>query len=474
MTTTSPTGTLTTSGLGSGLNISSMVSQLVAAEGDPQKALLTNKQSQLTAQFSALGTLKSALSSLQSSLESLNQTSDFKGLTATSGSQDLFTATADTSAVPGSYQVTVQQLAQPHMLVSNTFAGDQTIGGSAGDSLTLTVNGTALVVDLSQGETLGGLRDAINSATDNPGVTATLINADNGEQALVLSSTETGSANQIQVTENIASGTSLGLATANLDASGNPMTDLSGLDAKVTIAGITVTRPTNQITDAISGVTLSLGGADPGKPTSLTVGVDTAGIASAISTFVKSYNSLVGTISKVSGFQGPGVPQPALFGDSMTRTISNRLRSDLGSSLAGLSGPYKTLADIGVTANLDGTLNLDSDKLNQALSGNPGAAAALFASPLGYATQLKNVLSSYLGAGGVIQSRTDGIQSRLDDITAQQDALNQRLTELQNRYTAQFTAMDALVGQLTSTSNFLTQQLANLPGAYDPNTKSDS
>lgn len=472
MTTTSATGTLTTSGLGSGLDINSMVSQLVAAEGNPKKALLTNKQTQLTAQISALGTLKAALSSVQSSLSSLDQPSDFTALAATSGNQDLFTATAAPGAAAGDYQVTVDRLAQAHKLVSAVFASDQAFGGTSGDSLTLTVNGKSLVVDLSQGQTLAGLRDTVNSATDNPGITASVINAGNGQQALVLTSTQTGAAGQIDVSQNIASGASLSLTTANRDAAGDPMTELSGLDAQVTIDGITVTSPTNQISQAIDGVSLSLESADPNGPTSLSVGLDKASISSAVSGFVSSYNSLVKTVTSLSGYQGQGATQPILFGDSMTQIMSNQLRSELGSSVSGLSGSFSTLADIGIAANSDGTLTLDSNKLDQALSTDAGAVGELFSSPQGFATRIDGTLSSYLESGGILQTRTDGIQAGIDDVTKQQDTLTQRLNALQARYTAQFNAMDALVGQLTSTSNFLTQQLANLPGAYNASSKS--
>jgi len=466
----SSTGTLTAQGLGSGLDITSLVSQLVSAEGDPQKTLLTHEQNQITAQISALGALSSALSTLRSSVEKLNLASAFTGLQATSGSQDLFTATAASNAAKGQYQVTVDRLAQAHKLVSGVVASGQTFGGSAGDSLTLTVNGKSVAVDLSQGQTLAEIAGAVNSAADNPGITATLINAGSGQQALVLTSDETGSANQIDVTENTASGASLSLTTANRDASGNALTDLSQLDAQATIDGVTVISSTNQIDNAIDGVTLSLASADPASPTTLTVGADTGSVSSAISSFVNNYNALVGAVSSLSGYQGQGATQPVFFGDSMTRIMSNQLVSELGSSVSGASGRFQTLADIGITTSSDGTLTLDSDKLTQALSTDASAVGSLFSSSQGYATQLDKILSSYVGAGGIIQNRTDGLKSSLDNITNQQNQLSQRLADLQTRYTAEFNAMDTLVGQLTTTSNFLTQQLANLPGAANSNS----
>lgn len=463
---------LVASGLGSGLDISGLVSKLVAAEGDPAKAQLTKQETKLTAQFSALGKLKSALSAVQSSLGNIDQASDFAGLEATSGNEDLFTATADADAAAGQYQVQVERLAQPHKLASATFANDQTFGGSEGDSLALTVDGQAFSIDLAEGKTLAALRDAINSAADNPGVRATLVNVDDGHQALVLTATETGYAKRIEVTETFAAGGSLSLATANRDADGNLVGDLSELDAAVTIDGITVTRSTNEVADAIDGVSLSLGKADPGQPTTLTVGVDRGGIASAIAGFVQSYNALVSTLGSVSGYKGQGVSQPALFGDAMTRSIGDRLRTELGRSLSGLDGDFSALADIGITTKTDGTLVLDGGKLDEALAADSAAVGALFTSEQGYTSRLDDILDSYLSAGGILQTRTDGIQTRIDAIGDRREVLDRRLAALEDRYTRQFNALDALVGQLTATGDYLTQQLDSLPGAYNPNSKS--
>jgi flagellar hook-associated protein 2 len=460
--------TITATGLGSGLDIDSLVSKLVAAEGDAKKAQFTSQETKLTAQFSAVATLKSALSSVQSSLGKLDQASDFAGITATAGNPELFTATAETDAATGQYQVETVRLAQAHKLASATFASDEKFG-SDGDKLTLTVNGDSLEVDLSGGKTLVQIRDAINEATDNPGVQATIVNAGDGQQALVLTSAETGYANRIEATESLAGGESLGLTTANRDTDGNTLTDLTDLDAAAAIDGITVTSSTNDLTDAIDGVTLSLTGADPGNPTTLTVGLDTDSIASAVNGFVKSYNSLVSTLTSVSGYKGDGATQPALFGDSMTRSIGDRLRSVLGTSVSGVSGDFSSLAAIGITTGLDGTMSVDSAKLNTALAADPSAVSDLFVADSGYATRLDGILSSYLDAGGILDSRSAGIQSTIDDIKDRGDALDKRLTDLQDRYTTQFNALDSLISQMNATSTFLTLQLDSLPGAYSGN-----
>jgi flagellar hook-associated protein 2 len=465
--------TLTAQGLGSGLDISGLVTKLVSAEGDTKKAQLTNQETKLTAEFSAIGTLKSALASVQSSLAKIDQASDFAGVKATAADPELFSATADTDAATGQYQIESLRLAQAHKLASATFASDQTFGGTQDDSLTLTVNGGSLKLDLSGGKTLAEIRDAINAATDNPGVQATLVNAGDGQQALVLTSKQTGYDNRIEVAESLAGGESLSLATVNRDADGNTLADLSSLDAAALVDGITVTSSTNELTDAIDGVTITLMKAAPGTQSSLSVGLDTGTISSNVSAFVQSYNALVKTLGSLSGYQGEGATQPALFGDSMTRSVGDRLRSTLGSAVSGLTGDVSSLSDIGITTSLDGSLTIDSAKFNDALSKDPTAVSALFTSQNGYASRLDSILSSYLDSGGILQTRSDGIQSSIDDIKQRSDDLDRRLADLTDRYTKQFNALDTLLGQLNSTSTYLTQQLDSLPGAYNPNSSSN-
>jgi flagellar hook-associated protein 2 len=456
---------LTAQGLGSGLDINGLVSKLVAAEGDPKKAQLTRQETKLTAEFSAIGTLKSALSSVQSSLAKLDQGSDFEGVKATSANEELFTASATADAATGQYQIQTLRLAQAHKLASATFDGDKTFGGADGDGLSLTVDGNSLEIDLAGGKTLAQIRDAVNEAADNPGVRATLVNLGDGQQALVLTAAETGYAKRIEVTERFADSDSLSLASANRDAGGNVLADLADLDAAAMIDGITVTGPTNELADAIDGVTLNLGSADPGTWSTLSVGLDTGSIGSAVSGFVQSYNALVKTLRSLSGFKGEGMTQPALFGDSMTRSIGARLRSVLGSTISGLEGDVSSLSDIGITASLDGSLTIDSAKLNEALDADPHAVSALFSSDEGYAVRLDSVLSSYLDYDGILDARTKGLQASIDDLKDRREVLDRRLTELEARYTQQFNALDTLLGQLSSTSDYLAQQLASLPGS---------
>ncbi len=467
---------ITSLGIGSGLDISGLVSQLVAAEGDPAKARLNTRQQTASAQLSALGTLKSALTSLQSSLKGLSGQTGFQATKASSSDEALFTASAADQASAGQYQVEVLRLAQRHKLGSDIIDSTQTFGGTAGDQLVIAAGGDSFTLDLSAGKTLSAIRDSINAAADNPGIVATLVKVDDTHQALMLTAADTGSAKAVTVSETLAASPSLSFDTANLAADGTPLADTALLDSAVRIDGIAVTRAGNQLTDVIEGLTIDLHKADPGTQTTpgtrATLGVsrDTESAASAVAAFVGQYNALANTLTQVSGFKGVGAAQPALYGDAGTRGIASRLRVELGRTLSGLDGAFSNLAEIGIATGTDGKLTLNNTALNAALAKDAAGVGALFASADGFATRIGGLIDSYVKSGGTLDAGTSGAQSRLDRISDSREALDRRLNGLQARYLKQYTAMDTLVGQLQSTGSFLTQQFAALSNL----TKSNS
>jgi flagellar hook-associated protein 2 len=454
--------TITSLGIGSGLDIASLVSQLVKAEGDPATTRLNTQQQTASAQLSALGTLKSSLSSLQTSLKALSGQTVFQATKASSSQEALFTVSASAKASAGQYQVEVQRLAERHKLGSDSVASTQTFGGSAGDQLVIAAGSDSFTLDLSAGKTLSEIRDGINAAADNPGITASLIQVDDTRQVLMLTAADTGSAKAVSVTETLATSPSLSFDTKNLDAKGVPLANTALLDSLVKIDGIDVTRAGNQLTDVIEGLTIDLHKAEEGTRGTLSVSPDQTSAASAVSTFVGQYNALVDTLTRVSGYKGADATQPALFGDATTRGIASRLRVELGRGLSGLDGAFSNLSQIGIRTGTDGKLTLDATALNAALAKDSAGVSDLFASTDGFATRINGLIETYIQSGGVLEARTKGAQGRLDRIDDAREILDRRLTALEARYKKQFTAMDTLVGQLQSTSSFLTQQFAAL------------
>lgn len=460
---------ISSSGLGSGLDINSLVSQLVAAEIQPQQTLLNTRQTRLQTQISALGNLKSLISTLNGSLQALQSGGALQKMQASSSDNGVLSVSAGSSASAGSYQVEVLSLAAAQKLGSSGFANAATTAVGTG-TLSFSVNGSTFDVAIdSSHNTLNGIRDAINGATGNSGVNAAIVNADDGAH-LVLTARQTGLANAITVTQSGGDG---GLAALAYDPGNgvNALTQLNpAADASVKIDGYLHASASNTLTTAIDGLSLKLTEAQPGTPVTVTVSADAAGATSAIKSFVESYNNLVTGIAGMTAYDAEAKKAGALLGNAAVNAISQNLRRIVGSTASG-AGSFDTLAKIGISSKADGTLTLDASKLSTALQSDIDDVSQLFSASDGIASRMGTAVSSFLGSDGVIQSGTDSANGGIRDVQKRLSALSQRSLQLQTTYLAQFNAMDALVSQLRSTSDFLTQQLAALPGFV---TKSDN
>lgn len=432
--------TISSLGVGSGLDIASLVSQLVAAERAPAQNRISTSQSQINVQLSAIGTFKGALSDVRSKLEAL-QTGALATLKASSTKPETFTASASGSAVAGEYGIEVVTLARAHKLVSGAHAdgaGTVLANGDVG----ISVGGESFTVTLGDGNnTLADLQRMINAATDNTGVTATLVNEVGGTR-LLLTSTTTGTDRQISVS---------GMAFSEQQAA---------TDAHLRIEGFDHYSGSNTVTDAIDGVTLKLVAAEPGVSHTLGVAYDADAASKAITAFVNSYNAAVNTISSLTRYDADKRQASALSGDSTVRGAMQALRGVFGEGNDG--GALRFLSDIGIATQTDGTLKLDATALGDALAADRGAVAALLAGEGGYAERLTAVLDGIVGDDGQVTARTDSLQTRLKDLGRQQDALDLRMERVETRYRTQFTALDTLIAQMNSTSSYLTQQLASL------------
>ncbi|MGR9000154.1 MAG: flagellar filament capping protein FliD [Gammaproteobacteria bacterium] len=455
--------TITSAGIGSGLDIESLVSQLVAAEGQPANLRLNKTEAVLQADLSAFGSLKSTLSSFQSSVQDLKDLSVFQGRRATSSNVELFTVVANSTAVAGSFSIVVDQLAQSAKMRSGDFTDETAVLGAG--SLTLGLGADSFVIDVAADTTLAGIRDAINQASDNPGIKATIVNVDSGSQ-LVLTSDKVGAANAITITATDADALDgfdlTRLATASLT------TVQPAQDAIIQVDNQTVTRGSNDLSDVIAGVTLSLKKADPTKTETVSVELDKSSVSAKVNEFIKSYNTLIKTMNNLSSYDAASKKGGPLLGDPTLRGVRNQIRQVLSAPVQGLTG-FTALSEIGITTNKSGELVLDSSKLDKAMTSDFESVSKIFASDGGVSKQLDSVLNNYLSSGGALTARLDGVRSRIDNIGEQRDRLNNRLAAIEARYRKQFTAMDALLGQLQSTGNFLTQQLKNLPGSSNSN-----
>jgi flagellar hook-associated protein 2 len=454
---------ITTSGVGSGIDIESLVTKLIAAEGQPATNRINKKEAAWQADLSAYGSLKSALSSFQSAVKSLNDPADFLGRTSTSSNTEVFSATADQTAVPGKYDIQVIQLAESAKSRSGNFTSADEVVGTGSLAISLGATTFNITVD-SENNTLAGLRDAINAASDNPGLTASIINVDGGSR-LVLTSDKLGSANTIGIVATDDDGLPEDTAGLSRLATVNLTTVQAAQDAIINVDSQPVTRDSNTFSDVISGVKFALDSALPGTVESLSIGLDKGSLIKNVNSFVKAYNSLADTMANLSSFNADTGAAGTLLGDSALRSVQSKISQTMSSSIAGLG--FGSLVSIGITTNDKGHLEVDSAKLDTVMTADYTAVSQLFSSENGLAKSLDSVLERYISSDGILTARQDGLQTNIDSLDGDREQLNRRLASLDARYRAQFTAMDILVAQLTSLGDYMTQQLASLP---EPNS----
>ncbi len=457
-------GTIFSSGVGSGLDVAGLVSQLVAAEAGPPSARLDREEASLQAELSSYGSLRSALDTLKGALESLTDLESFRGRAVNLSSTDFLSASAGTDAVPGSYDIEVQQFAEAHRLASDPFtSADEEVGTG---TLAITAgSGTFNVLIDSSNNTVAGIRDAINEASNNTGVAATIVNAIDGSR-LILTATDTGALNELTVTQSGGDG---GLEPLVYDPD-NLVTNLTEItvaqDARALINGFIVESNSNSLTAAIDGIDIELLAVnETGETSRISVNFDQTASREAIGNLISSYNTFVDATAELSSFDPETQERAPLFGDSTLRTLTTRLRQELAESVTGLNGPFDNLFDLGITTQLDGKLSLDTAQLDAAFAEDFDAVGTLFSDDVaGIATRLEALIDPQLEAGGILDARTDGIAASISDIGDRREALNARLAAVEERLFRQFNALDGLLAQLQSTSGFLTQQLDNLPG----------
>lgn len=453
--------TINSLGIGSGLDIDNIVKQLVSAERAPAQNRINRGVQEAESQVSALGKLKSALSDLEGSMSSLADSSAFNGREAASSNEDVFTASSTSEAVEGNYSVQVEQLAQSHRIASDPFADADTEVGTGTLSVTSGDVSFDITVD-AENNSLAQIRDAINEKAGGEGVTASIVNTSEGAR-LVVNSRETGADNEIAISESGGDGGLSALTFDSDDLAGSGMSEVQAAqDAQVFIDGFEHNSADNKISGVLDGVTIDLLAAQPGELESLEVSLDKSAAREAIDNFVSKYNGFIQTVNTLTAYDPETDEAGPLQGDSGARRIVSQLRSELNTTVD-TEADFSTLSGLGIVTRQDGTLEVDNGKLDEALDSNFDAVGKLFGGESGVADRMKDMASEYVKFGGLIDSRTSSLRDRLDNLQQQQVRLEDRMGRVEERYTAEFTAMDELVSELQNQGNFLQQQLANLP-----------
>lgn len=465
-----------TSSTTTALDVPNLVSQLMAVERRPIDKLEAKVSSYQT-KISSWGTLSSLVSSFQSAASTLK--TSVEKITATASDTGVLSATANSTAVPGSYTLNVSKLAQSQNLVaagqtSSTAAigngtattitfdfgtisgGTLTDGVYSGATFTSNGSGTAGITIDSSNNTLEGIRDAINAA--EMGVTATIVNDGSGTPyRLVLTSNTSGASSSLKITTSGGDGSIDSLLGYDPAGTQSLTQTQAAQNASLTVNGIAITSPSNTISEAIQGVTLSLKNTTS-TPTTLAVERDTETMTSAASDFVDAYNALASQLKSRSAYGGDTSAAGALAGDGTVRALQDQLRSIFTTPATG--GTLTTMGQVGIAFQKDGSLKLDSSKLASAVSTNFSDLSNLFSSPTGYATRLEAWGKSALEPGGLIDTRTKSLKDYVKSYNTQIDRLENQMSALEKKYTKEYTNLNLLLSSMNSTSTFLTQQLS--------------
>jgi flagellar hook-associated protein 2 len=443
-TSNSSSGTVSSAGLATNLDVSSIVSAIVGSEISSKKTRLESTQAGDQATISALGSLTSTLSTLRDAIEHMTLDGALSSLSAQSGDSAVLTATASSGAIAASHEIEVQTLAQANAIGSSAYASADAEVGTG--TITINAGGSSFDVTLASGaDSLVELRDAINNAPNNTGVTATIVTGNDGAH-LLLSATGTGTANAVSVSSPLISFSSV----------------RSAADASIVVDGYSYTSSSNTISDAIEGLTLDLVAAKPGTKLSLRVAADTASAQSAIQSFVDAYNAALDLVNTDTHYDASTQEAGPLLGNTAVVSLGQRLQTLVSTALGSAVGGASTLTDIGISSDANGKLTVDPTRLGAALTNNSAGVQALLSRGSSPAFQMGSLLRGYLGIGGIIGSQTDGLQSELDDISTQLTALSTRSDTLTALYTSKFNAINTQVSSYNNLSSYMTQLMQSL------------
>lgn len=478
--------TLSSAGIGSGLDVEGIIKGLVGVERQPIVKLQEQAKSVQT-KLSAVGQLQSQLSTLRDAARKLSDASTWKAVTAASSDTTALGVSAGSGAIASSYQVHVTRLASAQQLASSSFpaGGSSTVGSGTltietgrwnadHSAFTASAPGTSVSVSISpSANSLEAIRDQINAS--GSAVIASIVTDANGSR-LTMRSRETGADNGFRITAADDDGTNNDLAGLSALAY-DPAAGVASLalnqpaaNAELSINGLALSSASNRLDHTLDGLSLQLR-KTTATPVEVTVGSDTDTLKKAVSAFADAYNGVITQLRSHTRYDDATKTAGALQGDAAISGMLGRLRSLAGGSASG-SATLRRLADIGLEPQRDGTLQVSSNKLDAALA-SPDEVRKLFAqvdtstpSASGLAVQLRGYVDALLGADGAIDARQGGLNARLRANQDQQERLEDRIAATEKRLRAQYTALDQRMGSLSGLSSYVGQQMTLLNKSF--------
>lgn len=440
------------SGLASGLDTASIISQLVSLERQQATVLGSRKRQEETAK-GVVNEMVGKLKALETEAGKLDAATEIGATQITSSNEDLVKATSSNAATPGTYSLTVDALARTETTASNAQVGSA--GPGVAGTIDITVGTDATVqVPYSDTNSLFDIATAINDS--DAAVQASVLDLGGGQFRLMINSERSGSAGAMTFSE---TGGNLGLADVANEV-------VTARDAQVTMNGVTVTRSNNVISDLLPGVTLNLRGeTGTNPPTEIVVERDTEGTSEQLQSLVDAFNEVVKAVNGQLTFTGAEGKQSPLFGDGTIR----RLQRDMG-TLATTShahnGGTVSIGAVGMKLDRSGTLSVDSVALGKMLETDPEALRNLLIGEdgkSGMVAALKSTVTNYTRSGdGVLEAKKTALDSRISDYDKMITAINDRADSLGSRLTQQFAALEQTMLELQSQQDALSSLFISL------------
>lgn len=390
--------TISSAGIGSGIDVNGLVDKLVTAEGAPVKKRLDRKEAELQAGLSAMGTFKGAVSEFQASLEALRDSETFSAIKANAANEEVVSVSASNEAQTGEYELEVIELANAHKVATDTFDSANKFFGSGqitlqlgaydSDSNSFQSNPDTVPVTIDIDPDKASLREIAAAINESEApIRASVMNDGNGYR-LVLSAEQPGSDNSIRVQVEDSDGNNgdlSGLSNLAYDptgrrGSGNNLQQVSAAsDARVRVDGIDIQRASNDFENVIPGISFSLQPGSTGSSTRINVTLESKDVVAAIDGFVKKYNAMIQVVEQLTGYDPETGQSGPLSGDASIRGVVSMLRREIGSDFSGINEQFPSLGSIGIETSRDGTLTLDNSRLQQAIASNRQEVINLFA-----------------------------------------------------------------------------------------------
>ena len=455
-------------GIGSGLDIGGIVTKLVALEKQPL-VQLQKSANFMQSRLSLYGQIKSQLSTLEDAAQKLGSAGGWTGMTASSSNPAAISATAVPGSSAASFSVEVTQLARKQVSVVAPAAAGASLGsgvltltqGSWATGAFVSAGGAAVTITIGSGNTLSGIAGKINSA--GAGVEAMVVQAAEGER-LVLRSTQTGASSGFDV--------SLTSSSEDPEQEAAPYTDLSFIapsaaqraqDALFVVDGLEFTSATNAVTQALPGVSLQLTQVTT-APVEIKLAQDKEAMKKNIQALVDAYNGVNLTLANAMKYNADTKAAGLLQGDSASVGLQNAMRGLMRTELVGR--PFERLQDLGISMQLNGSLAVNSSKLDAALD-KPVELKQFFAhntagEAKGLGLQLAGFVKGALLSDGRVTLRTEALQAGMKRNGSEQDRVIERAERMQARLYAVYNTMDSKVGRLNAINSYVTQQLSSL------------